>query len=52
MARRSQLGFRYASAKLSSKHEFTQKFGLDLIVFKTYFIKDIRHFQDMRLILM
>ena len=29
MAKRSQLGFRYASAKLRSKHEFTQKFRLD-----------------------
>ena len=30
MAENSQLGFRYAPAKLSSKYEFTQKFGLDL----------------------
>ena len=29
MAENSQLGFRYAPAKLSSKYEFTQKFGLD-----------------------
>jgi hypothetical protein len=29
MSRRSKLGFRYASAKLSVKHEFTQKFRLD-----------------------
>jgi hypothetical protein len=30
MAKTAQLGFRYASAKLSSNHEFTQKLGLDL----------------------
>jgi len=29
MAKTAQLGFRYASAKLSSNHEFTQKLGLD-----------------------
>ena len=32
MAENSQLGFRYAPAKLSSKYEFTQKFGLDSLV--------------------